>query len=113
MGDHGTHIARIVQMLFAKLKGKNQYSGTSCTISGCRGTGYGGIVAYRLAARQRLWNKQRDNSCCWAAVTAPMDWLESGVFCAIRAEGFISGTKLTQDLLRKARTDRGPVYSAE
>jgi hypothetical protein len=34
-------------------------------------------VAYRSGARQRPRNKQRDNSCCLAAASAPMDWLSS------------------------------------
>jgi hypothetical protein len=42
-----------------------------------------------------------------------MDWLEIGVFCATRPEGFISGTKLRHDMLGKAWTDRGLSYNAE
>jgi hypothetical protein len=44
-------------------------------------------VVSRPVARERPRNKQRYNSRYWAAVIAPIDELESGVFCAFRSDG--------------------------
>jgi hypothetical protein len=44
-------------------------------------------VAHRLVARQRPQKKQRDNRRCKAEARASMDWQESCVFWAVRADG--------------------------